>query len=126
MKTYMPNFLTVLGCRHAYIHNFSKSCNNHVFNDDFSFEILYTLIIHFQLQLEPSQECKNAVQKMNSCPACQGYTELKPCGSYCINVMKGCLVWHIELQKLWDQYLEALSELTERLQKPYNLGKEIY
>lgn len=62
---------------------------------------------------------------MNSCPACQGYTELKPCGSYCINVMKGCLVWHIELQKQWDQYLEALSELTERLQKPYNLGKEI-
>ena len=90
-----------------------------------SFEILNTLIIHFQLQLEPSQECKNAVQKMNSCPACQGYTELKPCGSYCINVMKGCLVWHIELQKLWDQYLEALSELTERLQKPYNLGKKI-
>ena len=62
---------------------------------------------------------------MNSCPACQGYTELKPCGSYCINVMKGCLVWHIELQKLWDQYLEALSQLTERLQKPYNLGEEI-
>ena len=93
-----------------------------------SFEILNTLnlIIHFLLQLEPSQECKNAVQKMNSCPACQGFTELKPCGSYCINVMKGCLVWHIELQKLWDQYLEALSELTERLQKPYNLGKMIH
>ena len=41
---------------------------------------------------------------MNSCPACQGYAGLKPCSNYCINVMKGCLVFHIEMQQKWDDF----------------------
>ena len=64
-----------------------------------------------------------AVQKMNFCPACQGFSELKTCSSYCINVMKGCLVFHIEMQTHWDNLLTAISVLSERLQGPFDLGK---
>ena len=46
-----------------------------------------------------------AVQKMNSCPACQGFPELRPCSNYCINVMKGCLAFHIETQDMWDKFV---------------------
>jgi hypothetical protein len=77
---------------------------------------LHLPITHFfSLQLEPTKECLKAVQKMNSCPACQGYPELKPCSNYCINVMKGCLVFHIELQDQWDSFITSLASLSERL-----------
>jgi hypothetical protein len=42
---------------------------------------------------------------MNSCPACQGYSDIKPCNNYCLNVMKGCLAYHIEIQEQWDQFV---------------------
>ena len=57
---------------------------------------------------------------MNSCPACQGYAGLKPCSNYCINVMKGCLVFHIEMQQKWDDFAIAIETLGERLQGPYD------
>lgn len=71
--------------------------------------------------LEPTKECLTAVQKMNSCPACQGFQDIRPCSNYCINVMKGCLVFHIELQNTWDEFIDALALLGERLQGPHNL-----
>ena len=42
---------------------------------------------------------------MNSCPACEGYTDIKPCNNYCLNVMKGCLAYHIEIQTQWDEFV---------------------
>ena len=57
------------------------------------------------LQIPISDECMKAVQKMNSCPACQGFPELRPCSNYCINVMKGCLAFHIETQDMWDKFV---------------------
>lgn len=78
-------------------------------------------IAHQMKNLPPSSECLKAVQKMNSCPACQGYTKLKPCSNYCINVMKGCLVYHIELQDAWDKFIDSLISLTERLTGPFNV-----
>ena len=58
-----------------------------------------------------------AVQKMNSCPACQGFPELRPCSNYCINVMKGCLAFHIETQDMWDKFVGKC--------KKYSLNIEI-
>ena len=50
-----------------------------------------------------------AVQKMNACPSCQGLTELRPCNNYCLNVMKGCLAYHIELQDQWDKFIGKID-----------------
>ena len=73
--------------------------------------------------LEPTKECLTAIQKMNSCPACQGFQDIRPCSNYCINVMKGCLVFHIELQTVWDQFIDALKPLGNQLQNVHNLER---
>ena len=72
-------------------------------------------------QIASSEECLAAVQKMNSCPACQGYSDIKPCNNYCLNVMKGCLAHHIEIQEQWDEFVESLLSLTDRLTGPFNV-----
>ena len=52
-----------------------------------------------------SGDCLKAVQKMNSCPACQGFPGLRPCNHYCVDVMKGCLSHQIMTQDLWDKFI---------------------
>lgn len=42
---------------------------------------------------------------MSSCPACQGLPEIQPCKGYCINVMKGCLAFHSELEDSWNKFI---------------------
>ena len=59
----------------------------------------------FSFCFRPTKECSLALQKMNICPACQGFPEMKPCDNYCLNVMKGCLAFHIEIQEQWDKYI---------------------
>jgi hypothetical protein len=56
-------------------------------------------------QIAVSESCLRAVEKMNTCPVCLGYADIKPCNNYCLNVMKGCLAYHIEIQDQWDQYV---------------------
>merc|ERR1719228_1379578 len=76
-------------------------------------------------KVEPSKECLSAVQKMSSCPACQGLPEVKPCNGYCINIMKGCMAYHYEIDELWTKYIEALMSLSERLAGPFNVETTI-
>ena len=64
--------------------------------------------------VEASEECLKAVQKMNSCPACQGFPGLRPCNHYCVDVMRSCLEHHIQTQNLWDKFIgEWLACSTE-------------
>jgi len=76
-------------------------------------------------KVEPSKECLSAVQKMSSCPACQGLPEVKPCNGYCINIMKGCMAYHYEIDELWNKYIESLMSLSERLVGPFNVEMTI-
>src|SRR6218665_1363205 len=52
-----------------------------------------------------SQPCLRAVTRMSWCPYCRGFTHLKPCSNYCLNVMKGCLAYHYELNDAWNAYI---------------------
>jgi len=76
-------------------------------------------------KISPSKECLTAVQKMSSCPACQGLPEVKPCNGLCINIMKGCLAHHYEIDELWNKYIESLMSLSERLVGPFNVEMTI-
>eukprot|EP00091_Calanus_sinicus_P008925 TRINITY_DN21224_c0_g1_i1.p1 TRINITY_DN21224_c0_g1~~TRINITY_DN21224_c0_g1_i1.p1 ORF type:complete len:194 (+),score=7.56 TRINITY_DN21224_c0_g1_i1:33-584(+) len=62
---------------------------------------------------------------MSSCPACQGLPEVKPCNGYCINIMKGCMAYHYEIDELWNKYIESLMSLSERLVGPFNVEMTI-
>merc|ERR1719348_1853489 len=62
-----------------------------------------------------------AVQKMSTCSACTGLPELQPCQGFCVNIMKGCLAYHYEIDDLWNKYIESLMSLSERLAGPFNV-----
>jgi len=62
----------------------------------------------FQMSMTPS--CLTAIQRMNSCPVCDGLAESKPCSNFCLNVMNGCLAHRIELQKDWDKFAGKISK----------------
>jgi len=73
------------------------------------------------LKIPASSKCAEALTKMTSCPACQGLPAIRPCTSYCLNVMKGCLAYHAELSDSWDKYVDSLIAVGERLIGPFNI-----
>lgn len=71
--------------------------------------------------MEASGDCMRAVMRMSMCPVCQGLDEVKPCGHYCLNVFKGCLAYHADLGVEWDNYVDALMKVADRLLGPFNI-----
>nr|CAD7263531.1 unnamed protein product [Timema shepardi] len=72
-------------------------------------------------KIPPSAECVRALTKMTGCPACQGLPDLKACSNYCINVMKGCLSYHTELDTEWNNFVDSMEKVTDRLMGPFNI-----
>jgi len=72
-------------------------------------------------KIPPKDECVKALTKMSSCPACQGIPEIQPCRGYCINVMKGCLAFHAQLSDSWNEFIDNLGQLADRLTGPFDI-----
>lgn len=70
--------------------------------------------------IRPGAECTSALTKMQQCGACRGYAE-KPCSNYCVNVMRGCLSHYIELDIEWDNFVQSMDKIIERLLGPFNI-----
>lgn len=68
-----------------------------------------------------TSDCTKALMKMTYCPHCQGLPDLKPCANYCLNVMESCLSHHTELDKEWNNYIDALLMLATRLETSFNI-----
>ncbi|XP_023242685.1 glypican-6-like [Centruroides sculpturatus] len=73
------------------------------------------------LKAELALECSKALMKMTHCSHCQGLPYLKPCGNYCLHVMKGCLTYHMEIHLSWNEYVELLLMLATRLENSFNI-----
>ncbi|XP_061784097.1 glypican-4 isoform X1 [Nerophis lumbriciformis] len=67
-----------------------------------------------------SPSCVRAAMKMLYCPYCSGQVALKPCQNYCLNVMRGCLANQADLDTEWNNFLDAMLSLVERLEGPFN------
>ncbi|XP_072253081.1 glypican-6-like [Leuresthes tenuis] len=65
--------------------------------------------------------CIRALTKMLYCPFCQGMPAVKPCKNYCLNVMKGCLANQADLDPEWNQYIDAMLLVAQRLEGPFNI-----
>ncbi|XP_070537696.1 glypican-6-like [Ptychodera flava] len=76
-------------------------------------------------QVYPTEECSQALMKMSYCPHCKGLTTTKPCNNFCVNVMKGCLASHADLDTEWNNYIEKMLKLAERLEGPFNIESVI-
>ncbi|KAL0973907.1 hypothetical protein UPYG_G00212800 [Umbra pygmaea] len=67
-----------------------------------------------------SPSCVRAAMKMMYCPYCSGQVALKPCQNYCLNVMRGCLANQADLDTEWNNFLDAMLNLADRLEGPFN------
>ncbi|XP_061581824.1 glypican-4 [Cololabis saira] len=67
-----------------------------------------------------SPSCVQAATKMLYCPYCSGQVALKPCQNYCLNVMRGCLANQADLDTEWNNFLDAMLGLADRLEGPFN------
>lgn len=72
------------------------------------------------IALRPSAECTAALTRMQQCGLCRGHTQ-RPCSNYCVNVMKGCLHYHGELDAEWDNFVASMDKVAERLLGPFNI-----
>ncbi|XP_026868811.1 glypican-4 [Electrophorus electricus] len=72
-----------------------------------------------------SPSCVRAAMKMLYCPYCTGQVALKPCKNYCLNVMRGCLANQADLDTEWNNFLDAMLSLAERLEGPFNFESVI-
>lgn len=70
--------------------------------------------------LHSGADCTAALTKMRQCGACRGYAE-KPCSNYCVNVMRGCLSHYLELDIEWDNFVQSMDRIVERLLGPFNI-----
>ncbi|XP_056899279.1 glypican-4 [Takifugu flavidus] len=71
-------------------------------------------------KVSTSPSCVRAAMKMLYCPYCSGQVALKPCQNYCLNVMRGCLANQADLDTEWNNFLDAMVNLAERLEGPFN------
>ncbi|XP_017312315.1 glypican-6a isoform X1 [Ictalurus punctatus] len=65
--------------------------------------------------------CSKALTRMLYCPYCGGFVDLKPCRSYCQNVMKGCLANQADLDPEWNVFIDSMLLVAERLKGPFNI-----
>lgn len=65
--------------------------------------------------------CIRGLTKMLFCPFCRGMPGVKPCKNYCLNVMKGCLANQADLDPEWNQYIDAMLLVAQRLEGPFNI-----
>ncbi|XP_017278210.1 glypican-6b [Kryptolebias marmoratus] len=72
-------------------------------------------------KVSSSPACIKALTKMSYCPFCQGLLGVKPCKNYCLNVMKGCLANQADLDPEWNQYIDAMLLVAQRLEGPFNI-----
>ncbi|MBN3295390.1 GPC6 protein, partial [Amia calva] len=65
--------------------------------------------------------CIRGLMKMLYCPYCRAMPALKPCNNYCLNVMKGCLANQADLDPEWNLFIDAMLQVAERLEGPFNI-----
>ncbi|KAM3861730.1 glypican-6-like [Diretmus argenteus] len=78
-------------------------------------------VAHRVSKVSNTPACIRALTKMLYCPFCQGMPTVKPCKNYCLNVMKGCLANQADLDPEWNQYIDAMLLVAQRLEGPFNI-----
>ncbi|XP_014913368.1 glypican-2 [Poecilia latipinna] len=71
-------------------------------------------------KLTADSECVRGLMRQWYCPLCRGLPFLRPCHSLCLNVMKGCLANQAELDTEWNNFIDALYVVSEKLEGPFN------
>uniref|UniRef100_A0A3P9PG34 Glypican 2 n=1 Tax=Poecilia reticulata TaxID=8081 RepID=A0A3P9PG34_POERE len=77
-------------------------------------------MVNTATKLTADSECVRGLMRQWYCPLCRGLPFLRPCHSLCLNVMKGCLANQAELDTEWNNFIDALYVVSEKLEGPFN------
>uniref|UniRef100_A0A8D0AJ81 Glypican 2 n=1 Tax=Sander lucioperca TaxID=283035 RepID=A0A8D0AJ81_SANLU len=78
-------------------------------------------IVNKATKLTADSECVRGLMRQWYCPLCRGMPSLRPCHSLCLNVMKGCLANQGDLDTEWNNFIDALYQVSEKLEGPFNM-----
>ena len=67
--------------------------------------------------IELSHECTSALVRMRYCSLCDGFSGVKPCLNYCVNVVSQCLEPYNRVERKWSSFIEKLDNLRDPLAK---------
>ncbi|KAI1287353.1 Glypican-6 [Halotydeus destructor] len=77
-------------------------------------------VLNHIVEIAPTFDCGKSLLKMSNCPQCQA-SGVKACPSLCVSVMSNCLSGHSDLNKEWNNYIDALLLLSSRLETSFNI-----
>ncbi|XP_076005197.1 glypican-2 [Genypterus blacodes] len=78
-------------------------------------------IVNKATKLTADPECVRGLMRQWYCPLCRGLPSLRPCHSLCLNVVKGCLANQADLETEWNNFIDALYQISEKLEGPFNM-----
>ncbi|XP_077141453.1 glypican-4 [Ranitomeya variabilis] len=78
-------------------------------------------VINKVSMVNPTPHCVRAMMKMTYCPHCRGLVTVKPCNNYCLNVLRGCLANPGDLDADWNNFIDSMLQVAERLEGPFNI-----
>ncbi|KAM3910732.1 glypican-4 [Leptodactylus fuscus] len=78
-------------------------------------------VINKVSMVNPTPQCVRAMMKMTYCPYCRGLVTVKPCNKYCLNVLGGCLANPGDLDVEWNNFIDSMLMVAERLEGPFNI-----
>uniref|UniRef100_A0A8C5NC07 Glypican 2 n=1 Tax=Gouania willdenowi TaxID=441366 RepID=A0A8C5NC07_GOUWI len=78
-------------------------------------------IVNKATKLPADSECVRGLMRQWFCPLCRGLPFLRPCHPMCLNVMKGCLANQADLDTEWNNFIDALYQVSEKLEGPFNM-----
>lgn len=78
-------------------------------------------VINTTEHMDFGTECSKALVKLTYCPHCRGVVSAKPCGPYCLNVIRGCLAQVAELDRPWADFINALERMSSGFVRTYSL-----
>ncbi|XP_020308589.1 glypican-2 [Oncorhynchus kisutch] len=78
-------------------------------------------IVNKAAKLSAGAGCVRALMRQWYCPLCRGMPSLRPCHTLCLNVMKGCLANTADLDTEWNNFIDALYQVSEKLEGPFNM-----
>ncbi|CAI5652762.1 glypican-2 [Oreochromis niloticus] len=78
-------------------------------------------IVNKATKLTADSECVRGLMRQWYCPLCRGMPSVRPCRSLCLNVMKGCLANQADLDTEWNNFIDALYQVSEKLEGPFNM-----
>lgn len=71
-------------------------------------------------KVKVSQSCIRDHARMTVCLHCSGLNNVRPCSSYCSDVMSACYAPYHQLEFPWDNYLGQMRKVMERLEGPFH------